>query len=76
MFWLNKINQNSVSYLDNVELTIFNNKGNCHLKLGNYKEAIKDFEYVIRKDRENGYLKCVADTRQRQAKFTKISKKK
>lgn len=36
-----------------MKIAISNNRGNSHLKLGNYKEAIKDFNYVVENDKNN-----------------------
>jgi tetratricopeptide (TPR) repeat protein len=39
--------------LKNFKISIFNNKGNAHLKLANFKEALKDFESVLELDENN-----------------------
>jgi len=36
-----------------LKISICNNKGNSHLKLNNYKEAIKDFNFVLENEKNN-----------------------
>lgn len=54
--YLNSItekNSEKVSNLLKTKLAIYNNKGNCLLKTGNLKEAIKDFDCVLSQDKNN-----------------------
>lgn len=39
--------------LNNFKISIYNNKGNAHLKLANFKEALKDFESVLELEENN-----------------------
>lgn len=47
------INENLSSSLISLIIALYNNKGNCHLKLNNLKEAIKDFDIVMKNDKSN-----------------------
>jgi tetratricopeptide (TPR) repeat protein len=39
--------------LNNLKIAIFNNKGNAYLRLGKFKEALKDFDFVLENDEGN-----------------------
>ena len=48
-----QLNKNNVEENKKISINLYNNRGNCQIKMKNYKVGIKDFTKVLNIDKEN-----------------------